>query len=99
MDDNQFTDYVQPTVVTGQDPYQEPLKLGDWIVTLLLQMIPCVGTIMLFVWAFGKGDISRKRYAQATLIFALVVFVLYLIILIVAGASILRFIQNFELPS
>ena len=81
MDNN---DYQQPSFNT------EPvISLGEWLVTLIISIIPCVGLIMLFVWAFGNGTSKTKQnYARAILVFTLIVIVLYVIILAVAGASI-----------
>lgn len=66
-----------------------PMTLGDWLITLLIQAIPLVGFIMLFVWAFG-GDAhpSKKTWAQASLIFALIMVVLVIIFI---GAIIAMF--------
>jgi Na+/phosphate symporter len=75
------------------DTTYKPLTLGDWIVTLLLLAIPVVNFVMLFVWALSGGTHpSKKTYAQATLIFALVGVVLWFlfsatILAALAGAS------------
>lgn len=71
------------------------MTLGQWLVTLLLTVIPCVGIIMLFVWAFGSGEyIAKKRWAQAQLIFAAIVMVLYFLLALVFGASIASVLQS-----
>ena len=31
------------------------VKVGDWVGTLLVTMIPIIGLIMLFVWAFDSS--------------------------------------------
>ena len=61
---------------------QKQMSVGDWIVTYLLMCIPIIGIIMLFVWAFG-GDTqpSKKTWAQATLIWAVVITVLWFLVL------------------
>jgi hypothetical protein len=52
---------------------EKPMSLGDWVITLIIMAIPCVGLVMMFVWGFGKsGNTSRKNYCRATLIFAAV---------------------------
>jgi succinate dehydrogenase/fumarate reductase cytochrome b subunit len=62
--------------------------MGDWIVSLILCCIPCVGIIMLFVWAFSKTEPkSKSNWAKAQLIFVGVVLVLYIIIIIIAAGS------------
>jgi Na+/phosphate symporter len=47
----------------------KPMTIGDWVITFIIQIIPLVGFIMLFVWAFGDGTHpSKKTWAQASLI-------------------------------
>jgi hypothetical protein len=56
------------------------MGLKDWLLVLIVQMIPCVGIIMMFVWAFGNdGNQTRKNYCRAMLIIAAVMFVLAII--------------------
>jgi len=49
---------------------EEPLSVGEWMLTMLVMMIPCVNIIMMFVWAFGSGNKSRSNYFKASLIWA-----------------------------
>lgn len=66
----------------GQPPVyyresEEPVSVGDWLITLFLTSIPIVGFIMLIVWAFGGGGKSSKaNWAKAMLIFTIAMFVL-----------------------
>ena len=71
------------------------LTVGDWLITFLIQAIPVVGFIMLFVWAFG-GDThpSKKTWAQATLIFMAIVVVLTIIVFILIGGFIMSMFQG-----
>jgi len=65
-----------------QAPYSQndqPMTLGDWILTLIVMAIPCVNIIMMFVWGFGDGNTSRKNYCRAILIFAAIGIVMSLI--------------------
>lgn len=58
----------------------ETVTLGDWIVTMILSGIPIVGLIMILVWAFGGGaKPSKKNYARALIIMALIGIVLGII--------------------
>jgi len=62
------------------------MSVGDWMITLLISVIPLVGFIMLFVWAFGSGtNVSKQNWAKATLVFAAILVVLYFIL----GAAII----------
>ncbi|MFO7997502.1 MAG: hypothetical protein R6U86_00815 [Bacteroidales bacterium] len=47
--------------------------IGDWILTLIIMIIPLVNIIMLFVWAFGGGtNPSKANWAKASLILVLI---------------------------
>ena len=47
----------------------KPLTIGDWIITQIVLVIPLVGLVMLFVWAFSSDTHpSKKTYCQASLI-------------------------------
>ena len=55
-----------------------PMTVGDWIVSMIVAAIPLVGFVMLLVWGFGSnGNVNRKSWAQATLIFVAIAMVLY----------------------
>lgn len=87
--------YGQPAAY-GYDPYSaQPygsagqelapvMKVKDWIIMTLVLMIPFVGFIMLFVWAFDKSTNPNKaNYAKASLLIAASVLAIYLLILFV----------------
>ena len=64
----------------------KPLTVGDWIVTKLVLMIPMVGLVMLFVWAFSSDTHpSKKTFCQSALVMAAAVFGLVIIALIGFG--------------
>ncbi|TXK74397.1 hypothetical protein FU659_29630 [Paenibacillus sp. N3.4] len=53
------------------------------MITILLLAIPIVNIIMLFVWAFGgETNPSKANYAKASLIWAAIGIVIYLIIVV-----------------
>ena len=65
---------------TGLNTNYRPMTIGDWLITFLIQAIPLVGFVMLFVWAFGDGTHpSKKSWAQASLIMMVIVIVLMII--------------------
>lgn len=61
----------------GMQPYpdnqmelEEPVKVSEWVLALVLMMIPCVNIIMMFVWAFSKTEKkSKSNFFKAYLIF------------------------------
>ena len=64
-----------------QVPYQqnspldleEPMKMSEWLVSLLITLVPCVGLIMIFVWAFGSTEKkSKSNFFKAYLVFGVI---------------------------
>ena len=81
MEENQTTPVSQPS---------QPSSMGQWFVTILLSIIPVVGLVMLFVWAFGNtADESKKNWAKANLIWMLIAIVLWFLV----GATVLASIM------
>jgi heme/copper-type cytochrome/quinol oxidase subunit 2 len=61
----------------------QPVSMGDWLITFIITCLPVVGIVMLFVWAFGDGTHpSKKNWAKASLILALIILALFIILLI-----------------
>lgn len=69
----------------AQDYDQKPMSVGEWLVTIIVLALPLIGLIMLFVWGFGSGNVNRRNYCRATLVFALIIFGLTLVFLFVFG--------------
>ena len=66
-----------------QKPSEQPVSVGDWLITILLMAIPLVGFIMLFIWAFGGNTpASKANWAKATLVWMLICIALTIVILI-----------------
>lgn len=97
MYNNQNEQQYQQSTVQEQLNYQyqepqsymeEPMTMGEWMLSLLIMMIPCANIIMAFVWAFSsKEKKSKSNFFKAYLIFMAIVIVLYIILFIVLGAS------------
>jgi len=57
----------------------EPIKVGEWVWTVLVTYIPIVGIIMLFVWAFSEStNVNKKNWAKANLILVAIGFAAWL---------------------
>ena len=92
---NYNQNYQQPYNQNYQQSYQgdsdleEPVTFGDWMLTMIVMMIPCVNLIMMFVWAFGSGTKkSKANYFKAMLVWTLIWFVLSMVMMIGLGATI-----------
>lgn len=87
--DNQYEytqQYGQNNVDKNLGMDTTPMDLKDWVLTLIILMVPCVGIVMYFVWAFGnKGNINRRNFCRAQLIIFAVLLVLYLIFFALFG--------------
>jgi len=60
------------------------ISFGEWFLTLFLVAIPLVGIVLLFVWAFGATtNPSKANWAKASLAWAAIAIVLYLLIFVV----------------
>lgn len=73
------------------DVESEHMTLGNWLVTMLLMIIPIVNIVLMFVWAFGANvNRSKKTFFQAQLIITGISIVL----MIIFGAAIFASIAN-----
>lgn len=82
--------YSQPIPPYGTQN-EPPVSLGDWVITLLVLSIPCVGIIMILVWAFSSGtNNSKKNFCRALLIFALIGIVISMLL----GTVIIGFLRE-----
>ncbi len=80
-----------------QNGSYKPMSVTDWVITFIISYIPLVGIVMLFVWAFGDGTHpSKKTWAQALLIFALIMFVLGIIFFIIFWTVIASMFAGFS---
>lgn len=56
----------------------EVVSVKDWIITMLILMIPIVNLVMVFVWAFGGGsNPSKANYFKAMILVTVVGMVLW----------------------
>lgn len=92
----QYQSYQQPYQQQYQsyqpNDMEEPVSVGEWLLTYLVMLIPCVNIVMMFVWAFGNGaKKSKANYFKSILIlYAIVlaiVLVAYIILFAVLGLS------------
>ncbi len=65
-------------------PTSNEVSFGEWFLTIFLTAIPLVGIVLLFVWAFGSTtNPSKANWAKASLAWAAIGIVIYLIIFVV----------------
>ena len=73
--------YTQPTEDTSV------VTTGQWVLTTFLLALPCVGRILAIVWAFGNGNVNKKNYCRAWLIWYLIAIVLTVVFYAIMGAA------------
>jgi hypothetical protein len=102
-DDQEFVE-LQPTQMQpnlNRVTYLEnDVSISEWIVTLLLQCIPIVNIVLLFVWAFdSSAKPSKSNWAKVSLIFIGVSFVLGIFCAIVFGSIFSSLLNGSSIPS
>ena len=79
--------YQVPYPQAPQMDLEEPMRMGEWMITLLIMMIPCVNLVMMFVWAFSKTEKkSKSNYFKASLLMSAIIFGIYLVMVILIAA-------------
>lgn len=70
------------------DPSQEPMSVGDWIITMIVLAIPIVGIVMIIIWGFTSPQDTVKSVTRANFCKAYIVIVIIGIVLsfLVGGA-------------
>lgn len=65
----------------NQEASAPVMSVKDWLITYLIMIIPIVGFVMLFVWAFGSDTNPNKaNWAKASLIWFVIMIALYFLI-------------------
>lgn len=64
------------------------MSVKDWMITLLIMLIPFVNIIFLFIWAFGGGENNPNKvnWSKAALIFMAIAIVLNIVLFTIFGA-------------
>lgn len=71
------------------------LSVGEWLLTILATLVPCVGLILYFIWAFGKeGNLNRRNYCRAWLIYWVIQAVLGIILGIVLLINVMPYMTG-----
>jgi len=78
-----------------QENLEEPITMGEWLITMLIMLIPCVNIVMMFVWAFSSTEKkSKSNYFKANLIFMGIMFVFTIVMVIVVSVAAASAIEN-----
>lgn len=75
---------IMTTETYNYQPQQaEVVSFKQWMKFFLLSLIPFVGIVLLFMWAFGDNvNPNKKNYAKASLVFTAIFVVLYILFMV-----------------
>lgn len=74
---------------------EEPVSVGEWLVSMLVMMVPCLNIILMFVWAFSQTEKkSKANFFKAQLIIIGIVVALYLVVLILVAIGAVMLAAN-----
>ena len=69
--------------VSDSEEKEPVIGFGNWMITMLLPFIPMIGPlvymVMLFVWAFGGTNRTKKNWARAMLIMLIISIIMLMI--------------------
>lgn len=71
-------------------PMAPVISMGQWMVTMLLMLVPLVNIILLIVWASSSSENpNRKHWAGAQLVYMVIGTALYFLMMATFGAALL----------
>lgn len=66
---------------------EQPISVGNWLLTFIVMCIPLVNVVMLFVWAFGGSfHRSKSNWARAALLMMLIILLGWLLFFVILGS-------------
>lgn len=70
------------------------ISVKEWVINLIILIIPIVNIVFLFIWGFGQDDINetKKNWARASLILIAIGFgitILIYLLLAITGIALL----------
>ncbi|MBN2830140.1 MAG: hypothetical protein JXR56_07460 [Candidatus Cloacimonetes bacterium] len=84
-DNESSTDFRSNELQERNDP---PIKVGEWIWSLILVGIPLIGFAMLLIWGFDSNvNKNKSNWAKAQLILMVIAAVLYGLFFAVFGVA------------
>ncbi len=69
---------------------QNYISVGSWMWMMFVTAVPCIGLLMIFIWAFTGENESRKNYVRALLAWVGVFIVLFLVVALLGQAPLLQ---------
>jgi heme/copper-type cytochrome/quinol oxidase subunit 2 len=70
------------------------ISVWSWMWMMFVTALPCIGLVMVFVWAFTGNNESRKNYFRAVLAWFVVAFALVAVLALVGQLP--QILKHFE---
>ena len=80
----------------GQKDGYRPISVLGWLGTLALSCLPVINIVMWFIWAFTAKQPSRKTYARALLLIALILLIASAISVFIFGERMLEWARGID---
>lgn len=81
----------------AQRQYNDPVSVGEWILTTFLVMIPFVGLILLIVWSLSSTINPNKRnFCRAMLVWQIIAIILVAVMTVLFGNMYVRYTPRFS---
>ncbi len=70
LEQNYENERMPHRIYEGDREEAPVVSLGEWVVIILILMLPIINLVMLFIWAIDKqGNPNRRNFARAYLIY------------------------------
>lgn len=80
----------------NEEPAVPPIKIGEWIWSIILMGLPLINIAVLLIWAFGgTTNQNKSNWAKANLILMVIGTVFYVLFLVVFGAAMYEILGEF----
>lgn len=63
------------------------MSVKDWLITILILMIPVVNLVMMIVWAINAKNPNKRNYFLASWILFAIMIAIYLLLFLIFGSS------------
>jgi uncharacterized membrane protein YdbT with pleckstrin-like domain len=81
---------MNATMTAPSEKMAPVMSVKDWLITSLIMIVPIVGFVMLFVWAFGdNANPNKANWAKAALLLSVIAIAFYILVFAVVGAAFL----------
>ncbi len=74
----------------NNEPDRNYISVGSWMWMMFVTAIPCLGLLMVLIWAFTGENESRKNYFRAILVWFGILVALFLALALIGQLPLLQ---------